>query len=272
MIGRLVHSTGIFSLICSAIILAPACHADPTAIEGEYVISSVAPVAQLQQKALETLQTLTNDPLGVVDGEGTLMLVADVSKDEINQTGPDNEVDLEDVTLCKELRKRLRQMRIERKDSGTNTIIRSMVCEPNGVFKASLVPNDPYFSTLWGMNQSNDIDLNAPEAWDGGTDCSSQVVAIIDTGIQYDHPDLSANMWVNPNERVNGIDDDGNGVVDDIYGYNTITGSGDPRDDNGHGTHCAERRAATPEPLCQRDGRRDQSPAHRGRHNRCLSA
>jgi len=209
------------------------------ALEGEFVISSVSPSRSVRNKALQTLQALSEEPLEIVDHAGSLMLVADATKDQVNRTGIGAEEDVDDISLCKELRQHLRKQRIERRRTDSNAIIRSIVCEPNGVFQASAVPNDALFSTLWGMNQSTDIDINAPEAWDAGADCSNQVVAVVDTGVQYDHPDLVDNMWRNQNERVNGIDDDGNGVIDDIYGFNAVSSSGDPRDDNGHGTHCA---------------------------------
>jgi hypothetical protein len=98
------------------------------------------------------------------------------------------------------------------------------------------VPNDQYYSYLYGMNK-----IQAPAAWDISTGCPSDVViAVIDTGVDYNHSDLAANMWVNPGEIPgNGIDDDGNGYVDDVYGINAINNSGDPMDDNFHGTHCA---------------------------------
>lgn len=118
--------------------------------------------------------------------------------------------------------------------------------EPNFLVYADGIPTDPMFDDLWGMNNTGqtggtaDADIDAPEAWDLELGVSSVVVGIIDTGIAYDHPDLAANMWMNTGEIAdNGVDDDGNGYVDDVYGINCITGSGDPYDDNGHGTHVA---------------------------------
>ena len=118
--------------------------------------------------------------------------------------------------------------------------------EPNYLVYANASPNDEQYSSLWGLHNTGqtggeaDIDIDAPEAWDLTVGSEEVVVGVIDTGILYTHPDLAANIWTNPGEIAgNGIDDDGNGVVDDVHGYNAITGGGDPYDDNGHGTHCA---------------------------------
>lgn len=107
-------------------------------------------------------------------------------------------------------------------------------------------PNDPKFSELWGMHNTGqtggtaDADIDAPEAWDLATGSSSVIVAVIDTGVDYNHTDLSPNMWHNPGEIAgNGIDDDGNGYIDDIYGIDGCNNDSDPYDDHYHGTHCA---------------------------------
>jgi subtilisin family serine protease len=112
--------------------------------------------------------------------------------------------------------------------------------QPSWIYRLENTPNDPSFQSLWGMNQANDADIDAPEAWDTATDATAATVAVIDTGIQWDHVDLAANMWINPDEIAgNGIDDDLNGWVDDIYGVDTVNNDGNPFDDHGHGTHCA---------------------------------
>lgn len=94
-------------------------------------------------------------------------------------------------------------------------------------------PNDPRYSELYGMQK-----IQAPTAWDTTTGSSSIVVGVIDTGVDYNHEDLAANMWVNAGETPgNGIDDDGNGWRDDVHGADCINNDGDPMDDHGHGTH-----------------------------------
>ena len=123
-----------------------------------------------------------------------------------------------------------------------------LYAEPNWIVDAQVVPNDPSFSSLWGLNNTGqsggipDADIDALEAWDITTGSSDVVVAVIDTGIDYTHPDLSANMFRNePDCNSNGIDDDGNGKVDDCFGIDTANNDSDPMDDAhpGHGSHVA---------------------------------
>ena len=114
-------------------------------------------------------------------------------------------------------------------------------CEPNYYVEASAVSNDPLSSQLYGLSL-----MGAQKAWDRSTGSSNVVVAIIDTGVDYNHPDLAANIWTNPGEIAgNGIDDDGNGWIDDVHGINAYAGSGNPLDDNGHGTHVSGTIGAT---------------------------
>jgi len=110
--------------------------------------------------------------------------------------------------------------------------------EPNWLqFALDTTPNDSMFAQQWGLPK-----IKAPLAWDTRKDAPTVIVAIIDTGVDYNHPDLKDNMWKNPKEIPgNGVDDDANGIVDDIYGANFVsgTGTGNPLDDNKHGTHVA---------------------------------
>lgn len=119
--------------------------------------------------------------------------------------------------------------------------------EPDYLVKLSeIIPNDPYYSRLWALlSRSNDVDIDAPEAWEITTGSSEVVVGVVDTGIDWTHKDLQANMWRNLGETINGIDDDGNGYVDDYYGWNSISDSWYSRDDHSHGTHCAGTIGAT---------------------------
>ncbi|MEK8019050.1 MAG: S8 family peptidase [Candidatus Parabeggiatoa sp.] len=117
--------------------------------------------------------------------------------------------------------------------------------EPNYIITVEQMPNDPDFPKLWGLHNEGqtggkvDADIDAPEAWELKTG-GNIIVAVIDTGVYYKHPDLAANMWVNKGEIPgNGIDDDGNGYVDDVYGYDFVNDDGDPYDDHYHGTHVA---------------------------------
>jgi len=141
-----------------------------------------------------------------------------------------------------------------------------------GVHPVYATPNDGYYSNQWHLNQSSDRDMDGPEGWDIETGDPSVIVAVLDTGVRYFHKDLggsnasysnpggaNGNMWINWSEKNGsaGVDDDGNGYVDDWVGWDFVTGvsgcwsgedcstaDNDPRDFNGHGTHCAGNVAA----------------------------
>lgn len=122
--------------------------------------------------------------------------------------------------------------------------------EPNWVFTTQSTSNDPYYSngSLWGMygdasSPTNQYGSQAAEAWAKGAVGSTSVfVGIIDEGIDYTHPDLAANIWTNPYDPVDGIDNDGNGYIDDVHGWDFVHGDNtiyDAADGDDHGTHVA---------------------------------
>ena len=111
--------------------------------------------------------------------------------------------------------------------------------EPNYLVTATAIPNDPSFNEQWYLSK-----INMPPAWDLYQGSSDILVAVLDTGVNYNHPDLRDKMWINSSETENDIDDDGNGYIDDIHGYCTtvpkdIMHPYDPMDDKGHGTMVA---------------------------------
>ena len=108
------------------------------------------------------------------------------------------------------------------------------------------VSDDTRVAEQWALEHLNTdseesrVDIGLRQAWEQQPDASSIVVAILDTGVDYRHVDLAANLWRNPGEIAgNGIDDDANGVIDDDIGFDFLSQSGRPNDDNGHGTHLA---------------------------------
>jgi subtilisin family serine protease len=135
--------------------------------------------------------------------------------------------------------------------------------EPNVLFQLEGVsPDDPLFGEQWGLSNSGQshsvadppptvveglagADANVVEAWDTTVGSDDVVVAVIDSGVDLSHPDLSGRLWVNPGEQENGKDDDGNGKIDDVNGYDFFDDDGDPSDSFGHGTEVAGVLSAT---------------------------
>lgn len=127
------------------------------------------------------------------------------------------------------------------------------VAEPNYIRQLCdmRAPNDPYFARLWGLRNTGQAvngvtgtagaDIGFLTAWGLARPSTNEVVVgVIDTGLDYTHPDLVGNLWTNPGEIPgNGVDDDGNGYVDDVHGYNFADGNADIQDSDLHGTHVA---------------------------------
>lgn len=110
-----------------------------------------------------------------------------------------------------------------------------LFAEPDYLAHLITTPNDPLYNGQWGLTK-----INAPAAWDVTTGSNSVVIAVIDSGLDIDHPDLAGQLWTNPGEIAgNGIDDDNNGHIDDIHGWNMIDDNADLSDNTGHGTEVA---------------------------------
>ncbi|MEK6861229.1 MAG: S8 family peptidase, partial [Nanoarchaeota archaeon] len=131
-----------------------------------------------------------------------------------------------------------------------NPIIKTAL--PNIILYPFIFPNDALFNYQWGLHNTgtipgipgtsgaNDADIDAPEAWNIETGDNNVVVAVIDSGIDYTHPDLAANIWTNPGEIPNNnIDDDNNGYIDDYRGWDFYNDDNNPMDSFGHGTAVA---------------------------------
>jgi subtilisin family serine protease len=122
--------------------------------------------------------------------------------------------------------------------------------QPNYIYRIRIIPDDTRFGELWGLHNTGqtvggvtgtiDADIDAPEAWGITTGSPGIIVAVVDTGVNYNHPELSGNMWINTGETPgNGIDDDRNGFIDDIRGWDFFDNDNDPMDFDSHGTHVA---------------------------------
>ena len=194
-------------------------------------------------------------PLPAVAGELLIGFKADVSAGE--QQALLKKIGASEKRKFKKINGALAKLRPELVDAALEQLRndkRVRYAEPNFVFQTDAATNDPFYDRLWGLENtgqsvagypgSPDADIDAPEAWSITGGSTAVTVAVIDTGVDHAHPDLSAAIWINPGEncsgcRTDGRDNEGNGYVDDWRGWDFANADNDPADDNGHGTHVA---------------------------------
>ena len=215
-------------VVACIISLAPLCASaqnELTVLRGQELVVSFRPPAKgasvRSSRHVGRIRMPEHLRLKVPPGAGSIGVVSIEDREGVMDGAPTAITAAEVARLCDEIVSKNPQVPV--------------FCEANALFSASATPNDPSFGSLYGMSR-----IQAPAAWDISTGSRSVMVAVIDTGVQYNHPDLAQNVAVNVGEvRDNGVDDDGNGYVDDYYGFDFVGYSGDPMDDHFHGTHCA---------------------------------
>lgn len=155
----------------------------------------------------------------VGDGTVAILSVSRNSARNLDETVPADVADLQQ--RCQQIIERNPRITID--------------CEPNLVMQKHAEPNDAYYPSMYNLKQ-----ISAPTAWDISTGTKDVIVAILDSGLDYAHVEISDNLLINRGEiPLNRVDDDRNGFVDDYFGYDFAYKDSDPRDDDGHGTHVA---------------------------------
>jgi subtilisin family serine protease len=171
------------------------------------------------------------------------------------QTFVDNAVSLVGATESRNISQRL-DLFLFRSNMKTQALVEMLskltdveYAEPNYIYRASVIPNDTNFGQLWGLHNTGqvvggvagvfDADIDAPEAWDVSTGSPNIVVGVIDTGVDYNHPDLAANIWSAPAAFSVTIGGQTINCPAGSHGFNAINNTCNPLDDNNHGTHCA---------------------------------
>ena len=212
-----------------------------------FVLAAALIVVSAGLAALPTSNGAESAPLLAPHVEGEIIIkfksgVSHVLKNEIR-----NELGIVEVRALGGIRAEhtlIRDMTVAEALERYGDDLRVEYIEPNYILSSQALPNDPNFPIQWGLHNVGQTggnpgaDIMAAEAWDVTTGADNVVVAVIDSGIDYNHPDLAANVYLNAGEIPdNGVDDDNNGFIDDIRGWNFILQNNDPFDDNGHGSH-----------------------------------
>jgi subtilisin family serine protease len=220
------------------------------------VLLTLAPFAAADEYVPGELLVILNDPSVVqLDGEGRPSGFAPGLAPLLERQGIDHLSWITEKTTMSERDRTFVRLSSDRPDFDVLAAREALAAtglfravSPNYLLHVLLTPNDPMLGSQWHItNGTSGIKL--PQAWNLTTGDTGVVIAILDTGVDYSHPDLAGNAWVNPDEIAgNGTDDDGNGYVDDIHGWDCGQNDNDPRpapyheggiDVGFHGTHCA---------------------------------
>lgn len=194
------------SLILSFICLSLSAKVFAASVPNEFVIKLKAPIGS--QGAVKALNKTADFSPTVISQKGKLVLVKAASAEQVLSTLDNSEIEY---------------------------------IEPNYIYELTSLPNDPRLKNEWGIKSKKGNDINVLPVWEQLTGSPDVIVAVSDTGINSKHQDLQENMWVNQAEKNGqpGVDDDGNGFIDDINGFHFAYPNDSGADKNGHGTHCA---------------------------------
>ncbi|MEK6777554.1 MAG: S8 family serine peptidase [bacterium] len=220
---------------------------DPVTVQA-ITVSSSQDVGLTLPLPGEIQQAVQLEDKPYVDHEVLVQFAPKMSKDAmtrlLNKSGMKLEGVLNKNNLCRV--SMTEKLKVEEAVEMLKGMPEVMFSEPNFIIHTTSVPNDPYFSNQWGLHNTGsgtataDADIDAPEAWDQSNGSTSVIVAVVDEGIDLNHPDLSGNIWVNTKEIAgNGIDDDGNGFIDDVNGWDFNHGDAtvfDTASEDRHGT------------------------------------
>jgi subtilisin family serine protease len=214
------------------------------------IASTQEPIKQAEQKETQAFEWLNGRK--VVPGQ---VLVRFSDADELQlQTFVDNAASMANASEKRSLSPGLNMYHIRSESMNTQALLKMMsnapgvlYAEPNYIYEAQLTPNDTQFGQLWGMNNTGqtvsgqagvaDADIDAVEAWDVSTGSSSIVVGVIDTGVDYNHPDLAANIWSAPSSFTVTVGGQTITCPAGSHGYNAVANTCNPLDDNNHGSH-----------------------------------
>jgi subtilisin family serine protease len=216
--------------------------------------STQDPVIPLPGDSVPTKQTVMINGYEAVANEA--IVVFDEANELQREAFVSNASSMVNASQLREILPGLNMYHVRSNNMGTEELVKTLsratgvkYAEPNWIQRIQLTPNDPNFGQLWGLNNTGqtvggqvgiaNADIDAPQAWDVSTGSTSTVVAVIDTGVDYNHPDLAANIWSAPAAFSVTVGGQTINCPAGSHGFNSITNTCTPLDDNNHGTHCS---------------------------------